>query len=103
MNPIVPERPQAEQPRPAVPPTWVVLPPVVEERSVEQQAALEETRREARVWARVAIERLSRAQAAIDWSKDAGAQIMAEVRANQEWVNWLLLAVFLRVWVGWWT
>jgi hypothetical protein len=101
-NPLIPERPAAEQPAPAPPPTWVVVPQAPEQRTAEEQAKLAETQRVARVWARVTIERLSRAQGAIDWSKDTGAQLMAAVRANQELINWLLLAAILRVWVGWW-
>jgi hypothetical protein len=102
LNPSIPERREAEQPDPSPTPGWVVLGQAAEEQTAEQRAAQADVERVARVWARVTIERLSRAQAAIDWSKDAGTQLMAAVRSNQELLNWLLLAAILRVWIGWW-
>lgn len=102
MSSVIPERPEEERRAPpSSSPGWVVLPQQAQELTVEQQAALAETQRVARVWARVTIERLSRAQAAIDWSKDSAVQLMAFVRTHQELVIRLLLGAILLAWFGW--
>jgi hypothetical protein len=103
MSSVIPERPEEERPAPSTSsPGWVVVPQHAQELTAEQQAALAESQRVARVWARVIIERLSRAQAAIDWSRDSAVQLIAFVRTHQELVIRLLLGAILLAWFGWW-
>lgn len=102
MSSVIPERPEEERPAPpSASPGWVVQPQHAQELTIDQQAALAERQRVARVWARVTIERLSRAQAAIDWSKDSAVQLMALVRTHQELVIRVLLWAIFLVWFGW--
>ena len=98
MNPIIPERATEQQP-PAPAPTFVVVPEVVQERTQEA----ERIEIAAKVWAFLKFEDLTRAQAAIDWSKDVGARLMAFVRLHHKQVEWVLWAVslgFIFLWAG---
>lgn len=96
MTPIVPERPSEQQPAPATP-GFVILPETGQERTAEEQREAERVQVAAKVWALLAFERLTRIQAAIDWSRDAGARLMAVVRSYQAEAEWLLIAALL----GW--
>jgi|SRR5882724_293157 len=98
MNPIIPERPRQEQPAPPAP-TFVVMPEVVQ----EQTAAAERIEIAAKIWALLKFQDLTRAQAAIDWSKDVSARLMALVRTHQEAAEWIFLALslgFFLLWAG---
>jgi hypothetical protein len=90
MNPIIPNQPADEQPAPPAP-TFVVVPEVVQERVAEA----DRIQIAAKVWAFLKFDDLTRAQAAIDWSKDAGARLMAFVRSHQDLGRWLGLAALL--------
>ena len=96
MNPIVPERPSEQLPTPATP-GFVIIPEAAQERTAEEQREAERVQVAAKIWALLTFERLTRVQAAIDWSRDAGARLMAVVRSHQAEAEWLLLAALL----GW--
>ncbi|MGH2372447.1 MAG: hypothetical protein ACREOC_18165 [Gemmatimonadales bacterium] len=96
MNPIIPERPAEQQPAPPSP-GFVIQPEVVQERTAEAQREAEHIEIAAKVWALITFQDLTRAQAAIDWSRDVGARVMAFVRTHQTMVEWFFIVALL----GW--
>jgi hypothetical protein len=96
LNPIIPNRPTEEQSAPPVP-TLVVAPEVVQERVTDA----DRIQIAAKVWALLEFDDLARAQAAIDWSRDAGARLFAFVRSHQGVGRWVALATLLALLYLW--